>query len=220
MTLEEILQRIGSYVDQDATTPTDTDLDIRKKFINYAYEDWALAYDWDELKTTYTATATQASTASLSLPTDFIKSQSPLYESTTDLTQPRVYTQIRPNDFNNYNSSDEIFYVEGNRESGFVARIPKGLTSGATIQLKYQKLPTSLASLGQIPVLSNPNYLVQRGISFVLESRGDTRFPTAKADAEKILASMLEHQNVLNSGGGENRVRDYYSKRGYRIGRR
>lgn len=220
MTLEEILQRIGSYVDQDDSTPTDTDLSIRTKAVNTAYEDWALSYDWDELKTTYTTTATLASMISVSLPTDFVKTQSPLYENTDELTRPRQYAQIRPSDFEMYNSWDEVFYVEGNRESGYTAIVPKGLTSGATVQLKYQKLPTSLSSTGQVPVLSNPNYLVQRGIAFVLESRGDTRFPTAKADAEKILASMLEHQNVIYSGGGENRVRDYYARKGYRIGRR
>lgn len=220
MTLEEILQRIGSYVDQDSATPTDTDLTIRTKAVNTAYEDWALSYDWDELRGTYTTVSTSESMISVALPTDFVKTQSPLYENTTDLTQPRTYTQIRPNDFEMYAPLEDIFYVEGDRESGFTAIVPKGLVSGATIQLKYQKMPTSLASLGQIPVLSNPNYLVQRGIAFVLESRGDTRFPTAKADAERILSTMLEHQNVITSGGGENRVRDYYSRKGYRIGRR
>ena len=47
MTLEEILQRIGSYVDQDSATPTDSDLDIRSNFVNFAYEEWANSYDWD-----------------------------------------------------------------------------------------------------------------------------------------------------------------------------
>lgn len=220
MTLEEILQRIGSYVDQDSATPTDSDLDIRSNFVNFAYEEWANAYDWDETRTTYTFSATTASTVSMGLPVDFMKVQSPLYEQTSETSVPQEYAMIKESDKWTYSPSDQVFFVSGNRSIGYTLLVPRGLTSGATCELKYQSHPTSLATLTAVPVMSNPNYLVQRGIAFVLESRGDTRFPTAKADADRILASMIEHQNVIRSGGGATHVPNYYSRRGFRIGRR
>lgn len=219
MTLEQILQRIGSYVDQDASTPTDSDLEIRTNFVNFAYEEWSNAYDWDETRKTYTFSVTTASTVSMGLPTDFMKVQSPLYEQTSTNAK-NEYAQIRENDQWGEPVGSNVFFVSGNRNNGYTLLVPKGLSSGATCEMKYQSHPTSLATLSDIPAMSNPNFLVQRGIAFVLESRGDTRFPTAKADANRILASMMEHQNVIRSGGGENRVRDYYTRRGYRIGRR
>lgn len=220
MTLEEILQRIGSYVDQDSATPTDSDLAIRSNFVNFAYEEWANSYDWDETRSTYTFSPVTASTVSVALPADYMKIQSPLYEQTSETSRANKYTEIKESDHWAYNNTDKVFYVSGNRSIGYTLLVPRGLTSGATCELKYQSHPTSLATLTAIPVMSNPNYLVQRGIAFVLESRGDTRFPTAKSDADRILGSMIEHQNVIRSGGGENRIPNYYAKRGYRIGRR
>lgn len=218
MTLEEILQRIGSYVDQDASTPSDSDLAIRKNFVNMAYEEWATSYDWDELKINYAFTVSNASQVSLALPTSFMKFQSPLvlHDTNTDYE----FTQIDSRDLSKYSATDYVFYIQGNKQSGYAAMVPQGFASGASVTTRLQVFPSSLATLTHIPAISNPQYLVQRGIAYVLEGRGDSRFPTAKADADRILANSIEQQNAIRSGAGINRIRDFYSLRGYRIGRR
>lgn len=217
MTLEEILQRIGSYVDQDASTPSDSDLAIRQNFVNFAYEEWAVAYDWEELKEDYNFTISNASQVSLSLPTNFMKFQQPIVLHNSGVNYE--YKQIDGRDLPKYNETDYVYYVEGNRQAGYTAIVPMGFASGASVTTRIQVFPSSLATLTHIPAMNNPNYLVQRGIAFVLEGRGDSRFPVAKADADRILANMIEHQNSLKSGTGM-KIRNSYSLQGFRIGRR
>ena len=220
MTLEEILQRIGSYVDQDSATPTSTDLTIRTQFVNLAYEEWAMAYDWNELRTRYEFTTTQASQMTISLPTDFKKLSTPLYYWESANLMPREYQLVPQKDAFTRPYSDEFVYIQGDRTNGYNLVAPKGFPSGASLTLEYQKMPTSLATLSDQPIMASPNFLIQRGIAYVLESRGDTRFPTAKADSERIIANLVEHQNNLRIGGGNGRVRDYYTESNFRIGRR
>jgi hypothetical protein len=98
--------------------------------------------------------------------------------------------------------------------------VPKTFASGASVAFDYNIFPSSLATLSDVPSISDPQFLVQDGIAQVLESRGDPRFQEAKADADRLLAQMLEDQNAT-SGGQENRIPNYYEKLSgkFRIGR-
>ena len=96
MTLETILQRIGAYVDQDADTPTSTDLTIRTVYVNEGLEKYAETADWDHLKVTYAPLITQASQATISLPANYRKMASPIYE----------YNQTPPYEFDMVDSAD------------------------------------------------------------------------------------------------------------------
>jgi hypothetical protein len=216
MTVEDILKRIGSWVDQSATVPTDDDLDIRLNFVNEAYEEWARSYDWDELRIDFTYGTTAVSCVSVALPSGYLKAQSPLYvhQDGTDYT----FSEIKSGD--KYDSTDYVFWVSGNRRDGFVAIVPMGLSSGASVRMQFQSMPTSLATTTQIPVMSDANFLVQRGIQKVWMNRGDPRFQNMDSEANRNLSNMIEHQNALRSRSGENRIKDYYTQRGYRIGRR
>lgn len=217
MTLEQILQKVGSYVDQDATTPTSSDLVNRTNFVNMAYDEWAETTDWPELISTYTATVSGTSITQMSLPTNFSKVQSPLYVEENGSTF--IYDQYRTDEWLT-DTTKYTFYLSGNYVEGYKLNIPKCLENGSIINLKYKAKPSTLSGLTAQPVLSNPNYLVQRTIAYVLESRGDTRFPTAKADAERLMAMMLESQNTATINGRNNLARNYYGKNNFIIGRR
>jgi hypothetical protein len=73
---------------------------------------------------------------------------------------------------------------------------PGTLCSGASIFVSYWKSLASLVSPADIVECPNPDYLVQRVIAMIWESREDSRFPQAKAEADKILARLLENENT------------------------
>ncbi len=216
MTLEQILQRIGGYVDQDVATPTDSDLDIRVNFVNEAYEEWAQSYDWPELTTTYGFMPTAASTATVALPVNFMKFQSKMriFQDGTAFE----YEQIKKGE--TFSPTDEVFYVDGSRVGGYVALVPKGLSSGASVSMEIQSLPSSLATLPDTTIIPDENFLVQRGVMKVWLGRGDGRFTEMEAKGTQSLANMIENRNVAMASSGQNRARDYYKKVGYKIGRR
>ena len=221
MTLETILQRIGAYVDQDSTTPTGTDLTVRMSYVNQAYDEWANSYEWRSLKRSYGLMASEA-LSTISLPSDFSRLESPLMNWGDDgRIIPEEYELVEMADRRSYTTSDKYCYIEGNAASGYFMRLTKPIEAGSSVIFDYTIKPVELGSVGQTPLIDDPQFLVQRGIAYVLEARGDSRFPQAKADAEKLLGRMVENENAKYSGAKENTVRNYYkgiaSK--FRIGR-
>jgi hypothetical protein len=197
-TLEQILQDIGGYVDQEVTTPTGSDLTSRKAYVNRALIEWADVYDWEQLNQTYTFNISYASTVSLSLPTNFKKPMSALYEYNS--TTPTEYEIVSKDDRFSLSPSDNYCYLSGDPADGHVLIVPKGLASGASVVMDIQAYPSSYATLTDYSQIPNTDYLVQRAISLVLEARGDARFPIARAEADRILANMIEVQNAKNLG--------------------
>lgn len=225
MTLEQILQRIGSYVDQDSSTPTGTDLTVRISYVNRALDEWAITYDWLALKQTFSFMPTMVSQTSVGLPSNFKKMESPLYDyGIGDATRvrPFEYPEIREADRFRRDINDQYFYIMGDRRRGFNLIVPKGMSSGASMLADISVFPSSLATLTHISPMNDPDYLVYRGVAYVLEARGDARFPQAKIDAEKSLARMVEHENAFRFAGGVKFVANTYEKMAsrFRIGRR
>jgi hypothetical protein len=199
-TLESILQSAGSYTDQEATTPTGTDLSTRTAYANRALNEWADFDDWDELLSTYafTVTGTGGVATTLTLPTTFRKPMSPLaiYASST----PTMYEIIPADERFTIDPTKNYCYLTGDGSQGYTLNIPNGLSSGVSAIMDIQSFPTALASLTDQVPMKSADYVIQRIISLVLESRGDSRFPTAKAEADSKLASMGEAQNAKNIG--------------------
>lgn len=221
MTLETILQRIGAYVDQESATPSGTDLSVRTSYVNQAYDEWANAYEWRSLKTSYSLLASEA-LSTIPLPANFSRLESPIMNWGADgRILPEEYELVEMADRRRYTDSDKYCYIEGNAASGYFLRLTKPIEAGASVVFDYTIKPVELGSVGQKPLIDEPQYLVQKGITSVLEARGDARFPQAKVDAEKLLARMIENENARFSGAKENTVRNYYkgiaSK--FRIGR-
>jgi hypothetical protein len=197
-TLEQILQRIGGYVDQEVATPTSTDLTSRTDYVNRALFEWANSYDWDNLNQTYNFTISATSTVSLALPDNFKKPMSALFDYVTN--PPTEYPLVPKDERFGYQLNESYAYLDGDDADGYFLIVPKGLASGASIVMDIQVYPSALASLNQYAQVKDTDYLVQRAISLVLEARGDSRYPIARAEADRILANMIEVQNAKNIG--------------------
>jgi hypothetical protein len=199
-TLEDILKQASSYTDQEATVPTGTDLTTRITYANRALNEWADYDDQEELTSTYPFSI-PTSAISLPLPSGFRKPMSPLFVyETSDATLPSVYPLIPRDERFNREQTERFAYIDGNNTDGYTLIVPKGITAGVSTLMDIQSYPTSLLSLTDIPPQKSSEYMVQRIISLVLESRGDDKFPTARAEASIKLASMAEAQNAKNLG--------------------
>ena len=215
ITLNGILQKIGSYVDQDTTLPTGTDLTTRVNLVNRALNEWADTYEWKQLRRTYSPTVL-LSMVSVGLPSDFKRLMGAIYDQS--ITSSNQYVEIRPEERFIKLSSDKYVVVWGDPAAGTYININPALGSGASIVMDYQSYPSSLATLQDVSQVPHPEYLAQRAIAYILESRSDSRFPSAKADADRMLQSMIEEE-AAPTGGQNNRVPDYFRSNNFRVGR-
>lgn len=214
LNLSDILKRIGGYVDQDSSsTPTGSDLTDRINYVNRALDEWASTYDWDVLSETHNPSSSTVSSTSFGLPTNFRKPMSALYYYEND--PPTEYKLVPRHERFTIDPTEEFAYIDGNTSDGFALVVPKGLPSGASMAMDIQVYPSALVTLADMPVLEDAEYLVDRGISYVLEARGDSRFPLMKAEADRKLATLIERENAKNIGMDNQIPQD----RTFRIGR-
>lgn len=201
LSVDEIQSRVAARVDQDEDTSaiaTD-DYSLRLKYINMAQTEWAEAYDWDVLYTEFNGNvSTSAGNASIVLPQNFRKLAS-FPEIVYDGTNTASFPAVDPLDDKQYGSTDKRVWIVGNPQDQYILRVfGTTLASGASYKVPYFKSVGSLVSPANIPMVPNADFLVQRTVAQVWESREDPRFPQAKAEAQQLLANMLEFENVKN----------------------
>lgn len=198
--LNDVIVKISSIVSQETTvTDTSDEYALWRSYINMAQKEWAESYDWQSLYKEYnyltTAEGTNAQAATITLPGDFRKlagypkiTHSP---SSTD-----EFSQIDPQTKTMMASDEHYCYLLNNGASTYLVVSPGTLMSGASVYIPYWKSPASLVSPADVIDCPNPDYLVQRTISYIWESREDNRFPQAKVEADKILSRLLENENT------------------------
>ena len=223
ITVDEIQSQVAGMVDLDEDTSvlSSDDYSLRLSYINRAQREWAEISDWQVLYDEYNVlVSTSTGNASIALPNNFRKLASvPLipYNSTdTD-----KYLEVLPQQDNQYNDYDNRVWVLGSPNEGYTLRVfGSTLASGASVKVPFYRSPASLASPANIPTVPNAEYLVQRVVSYVWESREDARFPQAKAEADKILQNMLEYENVYNRASDYDRIKTVEQTRyNFRLGR-
>lgn len=222
MTLNDIQTLIAVEIDQSSSAPTDggTDWNIRTSLINRSLKDWSESYDWKALLKTHNGLVSVAGLASYSLPADFKKLDGyPLITwdgSTTD-----EFPVIDQTKRTQYVDSDKYTYVMGNDSDGqFLYIHVSTLSSGASVQFTYYSSPVSLVSSGSISMCPDSTYLVQKTLYYLYKGREDGRFPEAKAEADRILARMIETENTLGQSHNDNRIPRWEESRySFRIGR-
>jgi len=176
----EIFSHISSTVNQDPTQPVDgsTDFNLWMSFINRAQIEWAESYDWEELRKLYYPTISGTTTATIPLPADFRKMSAPVLNYSVGIQDGQPWEEV-PADrlaFKNI-SSDRFFILTGDPFNGhFLQWYPATIASGASLAIPYYSMPTSLASATQYPVAPDSEFLAQRVIAYVLESRSDPRY--------------------------------------------
>jgi len=217
-TVDAIQSEIAGIVDQDEDTGniSTTDYSLRLNYMNRALLEWAEVYDWQSLYKEYLVNvSTSTGNASIALPSDFRKPASfPVIDGTE-------YPDVRPQEDGQFSDSDKRVNFLGNPNNGYVM-VVKGvaLSSGTSIKVPYYSSPGSLASPANIVPIPNPEFITQRTIAYIWESREDARFPQAKADAQRILSNLIEYENVFHEGSTNNRIKtEAELKHGFRIGR-
>lgn len=192
-TLSQVLIDANSYLDLDASEPTGDDLTVRINYAQQAVREWADFTRWKELSTSYTAVATLGT---ISLPTNFKE----LEERPKDANN-NYYPEIPLHERVNKSTGDKYSYIEGNEAQGFIMTF-NGLASLATLSLTYQRSPSNMATLSDVCEVPDDQFVVQKVISLVLQSRSDERFPIVEADAQRRLANMAGRAYYKTPGGG------------------
>ncbi len=198
-TLSDILIAVNSYVDLEASLPTGDELTFRTNLANQAVFDAAAIGQFSEFDVVYEVDP--STNATVSLPSDFREFK----------TNPRQlvsgswveFEEIDPTSIYDMNSSDKYCYVLGNRSSGYSA-IFNGLTANATVSIIMQRYPSGLLTLTDVCELPDPTYVVAQTESYVLQSRGDDRFPYVDSTAQNKLRNMTGRD--MKSPGGQGRL--------------
>ena len=222
LTLSDILSQIASSVNQETTLPTGDELTLWTAYVNRSIAEWANSYDWQELIKEYRPSITGTSVVTIALPTDFRKlSSAPvLWGAVADGEE---WPEVIPEQQRLYSYQDRWVEIAGNPNGGYnVLWNPGTLSSGASISIRYFSMPTSLASPAQIPVLPDSQFLVDRSVAYILESRSDPRFQQTEAKARQRLLTMIEnasaaHYNSYSNGGTP--VISSMRRAGFRMGR-
>lgn len=205
-TLSQILVNSNSYLDLEAVLPTGADLTVRVNYAQQAVREWADAYQWKELKTPATLFATNGTLSLLNfkeleaIPVDLLGNEYPEIDAADRVHKSRT---------------DKYSYVTGNNSAGYILTL-NGLASLATLSITYQREPSNMATLSDICEVPDDQFVVQKVISLVLQSRSDERFPQVEANAQRLLGNMIGRNMIINPGG-ENKIRRTGST-AYRIG--
>ena len=209
ISVDNLQGRIAAVVDQneDVNDIPSSDYSLRLQYMNMALTEWAEIYDWQTLYKEYNSlVSTSSGNASIVLPSDFRKLAS-FPKITWDGSTTDEFPEVRPQEDGRYTDNDKRVNIFGNPYDGYILRV-KGveLISGASVKVPYYSSPQSLASPIDVPQMPNPDYLVQRTVSYIWESREDARFPQAKVEAEKILRNMIEQENVFSEASTFGRI--------------
>ena len=202
-TLDDLESRIAAVSDQDEATAniSTADYSLRRMYLNMAQREWAETYDWRSLYQEYNARiSTSTGNASVALPANFRKSAG-FPQITYDGVTTLNFHEIRAEERTGQKSSSEYVYFLGDQSTGYTMVInAPTLASGASVFIPYRASVASLVSPTDVAMCPNPEYLVQRSLAYIWESRSDARFPQAKAESDKILQKMLEYEQVYGEG--------------------
>ena len=197
-TLREILIHANSLLDLEAALPTGTELNLRSSFADRAVWDAAATGQLKEFKRLYETSITTPTLATLPLPTDFREFQD----------VPKIYSGGSWNDYEEIKPEDKYSRSEGERYC-YVLGTPGNynliLNSPlvGTFSTVYQRFPSGLLTLSDRCELPDPMYVVTKVESYVLQGRGDDRFPFINSQAEQRLLNMMG-RGMKNPGGGVN----------------
>lgn len=203
ISLDDIQGRVAAVSDQDESVSniSSADYSLRRMYINMAQREWAETYDWRSLYREYnTLTSTSTGNTSIAMPANFRKAAG-FPQITYDGTNTLNFYEIRAEEKTTKSSSSKYVYFLGDQNAGYTMVIHAGtLASGASVFIPYRASLASLVSPADIAMCPNPEYIVQRTLAYIWESRSDQRFPQAKTEADKILQKMLEYEQTYGEG--------------------
>ena len=223
--VDQIFTKIASTVNQEATSPsaTSSEYTLWLSYLNRAVQEWSEANDWEVMRKNFFPTITGLSQATVPLPLDFKKLAGSVRVQRDGETEGgTTFPDILPERKDMYTSNDKYVYIMGDISSGLnMIFHPATLASGASVEMSYFSMPTSLASPANIPVVNDSQFLVDRVIAYIFEARSDSRSQEMEGKARERLMGMIENTNLskYNSYDNPAPVITTLRKQGYRIGR-
>lgn len=216
MNLDDIQSDIASVIDSDPDTAhiSSTDYSLRTTYINKALLEYQDAYDFQALYSEYNVLVSTASNnASIALPQDFRKPASKPFIA------GKEYPIVRPQESGQYQSTDNRVSFFGNPKVNYTLVVfGAPLVSGASVTVPYYRSAGSLATTTDVPPIPNTQFLSQRSIAYWYEAHEDARFPSAKLEAERLLASLIDYENVFPEGSTDDHVKSNEEKTHFRMG--
>jgi hypothetical protein len=215
--VDQIQSEIASIIDGDPDTASisSSDYSLRLTYMNMALSEWESAYDWQTLYKEYNSLFT--GNASVILPQDFRKLAS--FPKIANSGSSDLYPETRPQEAGRYQDTQNRVEILGNPYSGYVLRLYGAtLASGASIKIPYYASAGSLATATDIPTIPDTTYLTRRTLAYVYEASEDPRFPQAKLDAERILGSLIDYENVFSEASDSDHVKSVDERSGFRFG--
>lgn len=210
-TVDNIQSSVAALVDQDQDTSNiaTSDYSIRLQFMNDRERRWSETGRYQVLYREFnTMTSTSTGNATVSLPSDYrVEAGFPRIFVNGSLKEVQI---IKPQQKQHFSSTDSYAYLMGDSSAGYsMVFHPAGenFASGASIFISYFGNPTSLASPANKVTCPNPQYLIVGVTADVFRQRGDARFQEYEAQAEKILANMLEFEMTQSEASYNDRVR-------------
>lgn len=191
MTLLELQKQLAAKVDGEAIAPTvgSDDWNLRGAILNEAQRDWAERYDWDALRE-ISVTSAVSGMATYALPATFRRMERYVVIGGLDYSEVEaIEAAYMPS------SNDKYFHVTGNPDDGFILSVNPTPSSGpTTMSYAYYTYPSAMSTASAVSPCSNPYFLTQSAYSRLLEIDEDPRFASGRAEAEAILAQMLENE--------------------------
>lgn len=188
MTLEDILKQIHTLVEGNTDYPSSTeDLYLtRVKRVELAIRNWANEEGvlWNELFVSLADASdgdktVVSGTSEYSAPSDFVFPVGYL-RLTKSGSSPIYYALIKPGDVQMYdNSSDKIWYVTGNKKTGYTIHInptPGDNEDGYTIQYEYYKEPFIPSNSTDVIEMSDPTYIAYWAAAEEIEEENPTLY--------------------------------------------
>lgn len=214
-TLQNILQDIASYVNQDPALPTGTDLTSWAKLVDQAQREWAATIQWRVLRNPNYALSLTISGASIGLPANFQTLMGPVVDYKTN--PPTKYFEIEPDWRFDKTSTDYYVYTHTDPYLGSYLIINPVPASGASLVADIHFTPSSLVTLTDVVTCPEPQFLTLRAISKILSARSDPRFPQVKADSDDLLGHLMDDETAKPQSF-DNRTPDRFTKNAFRIG--
>lgn len=215
-TLQNILEDIGAYIDQDTTLPSGVEESVRINLVDQALQEWGAAYQWKQLRNVATVPFTYSGT-SVGLPGNFKKMMSPVYDIAQAIGSQREYDEIMPSTAYVRLDTDKYITIGGDPGTGHYMNINPAMNSGFSGSYHFQSFPSSMATLSDVCVCPDYMFIVKRVSGLIFESRSDSRFPQLKADADLLLQRMIEEEQAT-SGAMKNKTQTWTSGSGFVMG--
>lgn len=185
-TLQEILYHVNAFVDLERSLPTGDELETRVDYADRAVWEASAVAQLNEFTKVYEVDS--GSNTAITLPIgfrEFKMNPQQFNGSTWD-----EFEEINPEDKYTRSSGDKYCYVLGNPSDGYMAHF-NNIAANATLSFVYQRYPSGFATYTDKCELSDPMYVVNKTESYVLQARGDDRFPYVDSQADLKLKNMI-----------------------------